>query len=115
VCERARTLIGAAIGKLACDNLASPCRDGADGPLAIVNNRSTPVSIKKPALAASSQRLVDGKLDRALGQRRDTSDNEKWSGRWESNPSGQVFKAYEMRHFVKRRRLHAIGVRIFTL
>jgi hypothetical protein len=28
---------------------------------------------------------------RVLGQRTDTPDNEKWSGRWESNPHGRRF------------------------
>jgi hypothetical protein len=55
------------------------------------------------------------KLSRVLGQRRDTPDNEKWSGRWESNPYGRPFEAYEMRRFVIQRRLRAIGVRIFAL
>src|SRR5712672_3468316 len=39
------------------------------------------------------------KLSRLLGQRRDTPDNEKWSGRWESNPHGRSFKAYKVRRF----------------
>ena len=41
--------------------------------------------------------------------------NQKWSGRWESNPNGGPFKAYKMQGFVKRGGLRAIGVRIFAL
>jgi hypothetical protein len=53
--------------------------------------------------------------ERVLGQRRDRPDNQKWSGRWESNPHGAPFKAYKMRAFEKSERLRVIGVRIFTL
>ena len=50
---------------------------------------------------ASNDRLwgLGNELGRVLGQRRDTPDNKKWSGRWESNPDGQLFKAYEIRLF----------------
>src|SRR5260370_15074142 len=37
-------------------------------------------------VAASRLWEPGDKLKRVLGQRRDTPDNEKWSGRWESNP-----------------------------
>jgi hypothetical protein len=37
----------------------------------------------------------DNKLGRVLGQRRDTPVNEKWSGRWESNPRGTRFRAFK--------------------
>jgi len=50
-----------------------------------------------------------------LRQRRDTPDNEKWSGRWESNPNGGSFKAYKIRRIEIQRGVRAIGVRIFTL
>ena len=43
-------------------------------------------SIKGTVAAASRLWERGNKLSRVLGQRRDTSDNEKWSGRWESNP-----------------------------
>ncbi len=55
------------------------------------------------------------KPGRVLGQRKDTADKEKWSGRWESNPRAQLSKANEMRHFAIDARLCAIGVRIFAL
>jgi hypothetical protein len=70
---------------------------------------------KKPPVAASRLWELGDKLSRVPGQRRDTPGNEKWSGRWESNPCGRRFKAYEMRRFVMHRRLRAIGVRIFEL
>ena len=37
-------------------------------------------------VAASRLWELGDKLSRVLGQRRDTQANEKWSGRWESNP-----------------------------
>src|SRR5260370_5382370 len=37
-------------------------------------------------VAASRLWEPGDKLSRVLGQRRDTPANEKWSGRWESNP-----------------------------
>jgi hypothetical protein len=40
----------------------------------------------KFAAAGVSNRDQGNKPSRVLGQRRDTPDNEKWSGRWESNP-----------------------------
>src|ERR1700722_12459733 len=43
-------------------------------------------SIKGTVVAASRLWERGNKLSRVLGQRRDTPDNEKWSGRWESNP-----------------------------
>jgi hypothetical protein len=48
---------------------------------------------KRPALAASRLWELGDELSCVLGQRRDTPDNEKWSGRWESNPHGQRFRA----------------------
>ena len=36
--------------------------------------------------------------------------NEKWSGRWESNPYGRLLKAYKIRHFVNRRRLSNVEI-----
>jgi hypothetical protein len=36
-------------------------------------------------------------------------------GRWEANPNARLFKPCEMRPFVKRGRLRAIGVRVFEL
>src|ERR1700688_1690701 len=47
--------------------------------------------------------------------RRDTPGNQKWSGRWESNPNGRFFKAYKMQHLAHPGQLRAIGVRIFAL
>ena len=39
-----------------------------------------------PAVAASKLCELGDELSRVPGQRRDTPGNEKWSGRWESNP-----------------------------
>jgi len=72
-------------------------------------------SIKGTVAAESRLWELGDKLSRLLGQRRDTPDNEKWSGRWESNPNGRLFKAYKIRRFVIQRSLRAIGVRIFAL
>ena len=52
-------------------------------------------SIKGTIVAASRLRELGDKLVRVLGQRRDTPENEKWSGRWESNPQGSRFKAFK--------------------
>src|ERR1700686_5043631 len=43
-------------------------------------------SINGTVVAASRLWELGDKLSRVLGQRRDTPGNEKWSGRWESNP-----------------------------
>jgi hypothetical protein len=43
-------------------------------------------------VAASRLWELGNKLSPVLGQRRDTPDNEKWSGRWESNPHGRRFR-----------------------
>jgi hypothetical protein len=38
---------------------------------------------------------------RVLGQRRDTPGNEKWSGRWESNPRGRRCRNYKTSGFLR--------------
>ena len=43
-------------------------------------------SIKGTDVAASRLWELGDKLSRVLGQRRDTPDNEKWSGRWNTHP-----------------------------
>jgi hypothetical protein len=53
-------------------------------------------------VAASRLWELGDKLSRDLGQRRDTPGNEKWSGRWESNPHGRSFEAYKIRRFVSQ-------------
>src|SRR5450631_4201924 len=40
-----------------------------------------------------ADREPDNALGRVRGQRWDTPDNEKWSGRWESNPHGRSFRS----------------------
>jgi len=47
---------------------------------------------KTPAVAASRLWELNYEPGRVLGQRRETPDNEKWSGRWESNPHGRRFR-----------------------
>ena len=49
-------------------------------------------------------------LGRVLGQRRDTPDNEKWSGRWESNPHGKRFRAFKTSGLVRLRMPSVISV-----
>jgi hypothetical protein len=50
------------------------------------------------------------KLDRVPGQRRDTPGNQKWSGRWESNPRGKQFLALKTSGFVRWRMPSVISV-----
>jgi hypothetical protein len=52
---------------------------------------SNPAIDSSPQAASSLWELGD-KLSSVLRQRRDTPDNEKWSGRWESNPQGRRFR-----------------------
>ena len=39
--------------------------------------------------------------NRVKGQRGDTPDNEKWSGRWESNPHGRCVRSQKTSHLVR--------------
>src|SRR6202142_2593019 len=64
------------------DLYAHVCRLGLRGPLRL------PMRFVVTVIGAASRLCEpDNKLARILEQRRDTPDNEKWSGRWESNPS----------------------------
>jgi hypothetical protein len=71
--------------------------------------------IEGTVVAASRLWEPGDKPSRVPAQRRDTPDNEKRSGRWESNPNGRLLKAYKIRRFVIQKSLRAIGVRIFAL
>jgi hypothetical protein len=53
-------------------------------------------SIKGTVVAASRLWEPDNKLGRVLGKRRNRPDNEKWSGRWESNPHGRRLRPPEL-------------------
>jgi hypothetical protein len=50
------------------------------------------VGRQRPDVAASRLWELDNELGRVLGQRKDPPDNEKLSGRWESNPHGRRFR-----------------------
>jgi hypothetical protein len=63
--------------------------NSTDGPIVGINQ--TAVHIWSPKDAPRPWEL-DNERGRVLGQRRDTPDNEKWSGRWESNPRGRHFR-----------------------
>jgi hypothetical protein len=65
---------------------------------------------KRPVVAAPKLWEPDNKLGRVLEQRRDTPDNEKWSGRWESNPHGRRFRALRTSGLVRQRILSVISV-----
>jgi hypothetical protein len=54
-------------------------------------------SIKGTLLTASRLWELSDKPSRVQRQRRDTPGNEKWSGRWESNPHGRRFRAEKTR------------------
>jgi len=73
--------------------------------------------IRECGLAApywrNRKRCAGGKSDSRVGG--PMRANEKWSGRWESNPNGRSFEAYKIPRFVIQRRMRAIGVRIFAL
>jgi hypothetical protein len=43
-------------------------------------------------MTASRLWELGDKLSRVLGQHKDTPGNQKWSGRWESNPHGRRFR-----------------------
>jgi hypothetical protein len=61
-------------------------------------------------VAASRLWEPGDELGRVLGQRRDTPDNEKWSGRWESNPHGRRFRAFKTSALVRLRMPSVISV-----
>jgi hypothetical protein len=67
-------------------------------------------SIDGPVGAASRLWEPDNQLARVLGQRRDTPGNEKWSGRWESNPRGRQFRILKTSGFVRWRMPSVISV-----
>jgi hypothetical protein len=68
------------------------------------------VSIKGSVVAALRLWELADKLSRVLGQRRDTPDNEKWSGRWESNPQGRRCRTEKTSGFVRSLIPSVIGV-----
>ena len=75
---------------------------------------TTPLNARRRPAESKLWDLGDDR-NRVPGQRKDAPDNEKWSGRWESNPNGWPFKAYKIRRFVVRFWLRAIGVRFILL
>ena len=58
-------------------------------------------SIKGTVVAASRLWELGDKPSRVPGQRRDTTGNEKRSGRWESNPHGRRFRVFKTSSFVR--------------
>ena len=67
-------------------------------------------SIKGTVAAESRLWELGDKLSRVPGQRRDTPDTEKWSGRWESNPHGTTLRALKTSDLVRMRMPSVISV-----
>ena len=60
------------------DGRMRPSRTNSEGPIDAFDHGKV--------VAASTLWELADEPSRVLGQRRDTPENEKWSGRWESNP-----------------------------
>jgi hypothetical protein len=65
---------------------------------------------QRPVVAVSRLWELDNESGRVLGQRRGTSDNEKWSGRLESNPHGRRFQGSKTSGLARWRIPSVMGV-----